>query len=184
MAEARQWLPGPAADPEPETESRPSAGGRGARPRILLADDNPDMRDYLRRLLLERYESRAVDVDIESGLVAEADAGLMTALLGNLLGNAWKFTSRRAGARIQFGSEDRAGAVVFFVRDNGAGFDVAGAEAMFAPFRRLHRDSEYQGQGIGLATVHRIVSRYGGRVWADGAVDAGATLFFTLAPDD
>jgi signal transduction histidine kinase len=113
-------------------------------------------------------------------LAVEADGGLLRIVLDNLLGNAWKFTSKTAEPRIAFGAERRDGSEVFFVRDNGAGFDMAYADKLFAPFRRLHGEAEFQGTGIGLATVRRIVERHGGRVWAEGAPGRGASVFFTL----
>jgi signal transduction histidine kinase len=103
-------------------------------------------------------------------------------MLDNLLCNAWKFTSRQLHPRIEigaFGQADR----VFFVRDNGAGFDEAYVARLFAPFQRLHSSSEFKGTGIGLATVQRIVERHGGRIWAEGAVGRGATFYFTLPPE-
>jgi PAS domain S-box-containing protein len=126
---------------------------------------------------------RAVDVRVEAGMRARADPGLAAVVLENLLGNAWKFTAKRHPGRIEVGIEKGGpGATSFFVRDNGAGFDVAQAARLFQPFERLHAKSEFEGTGIGLATVQRIVSRHGGRVWAEGAVDRGATFHFTLAP--
>ncbi|MGZ5099313.1 MAG: sensor histidine kinase [Usitatibacter sp.] len=114
---------------------------------------------------------------------ARADPGLLRIVLENLLGNAWKFTGKSSGARIEIGCKTSDGKPpAFFVRDNGAGFDAAGATKLFAPFQRLHAKIEFEGTGIGLATVQRIVRRHGGRVWAEGAVDKGATFHFTLAP--
>jgi signal transduction histidine kinase len=104
----------------------------------------------------------------------------MRVLLDNLLGNAWKFTSRASGARIEIRSLVKDAETVFAVRDNGAGFDMADAANLFQPFQRLHDAAEFPGTGIGLATVQRIVDRHGGRIWAEGAVGSGATVFFTV----
>jgi light-regulated signal transduction histidine kinase (bacteriophytochrome) len=100
----------------------------------------------------------------------------------NLIRNAWKFTSKVAVPRIEFGATSSGGTTEFFVRDNGAGFDMAHAGKLFAPFQRLHSVAEFPGTGIGLATVQRIIRRHGGRVWAEGQVGAGATFHFTV-PD-
>ncbi|MCL5958677.1 MAG: ATP-binding protein [Chloroflexi bacterium] len=97
-----------------------------------------------------------------------------------VLGNAWKFTSRHAQARIEFGATGREGRTVYYVRDDGAGFDAAYADKLFGAFQRLHGEREFPGSGIGLATVQRIISRHGGRVWAEGKVEKGATFYFTL----
>ncbi len=124
---------------------------------------------------------RKVDWRIESGLIAVGDERLLRVLLINLLGNAWKFTGKTANAKIEFGAmQNFNGAMEFFVRDNGAGFDMNDAGKLFGPFQRLHLLSEYPGTGIGLATVQRIVVRHGGRVWAEGQVGQGATFYFTL----
>jgi light-regulated signal transduction histidine kinase (bacteriophytochrome) len=126
--------------------------------------------------------SRQVEIRIEDHLSVEADSGLMRVLLENLLGNAWKFTAKALEARIQVGAEQQDGRTVFFVRDNGAGFDMSHAKRLFSPFQRLHTESEFPGTGIGLATVYRVIDRHGGRVWADAAVDHGATFYFTIPP--
>ncbi len=132
-------------------------------------------------LELERMDSeRRVAFTTEDGLVAEADLGLMRVVFDNLLGNAWKFTAKTPQARIEFGLVPAQEGLVYFVRDNGAGFDMAYGNKLFTAFQRLHQDSEFEGTGIGLATVHRIISRHGGRIWAEGAVEQGATFFFTL----
>jgi PAS domain S-box-containing protein len=123
---------------------------------------------------------RVVDLLVEDGLTADVDPALARALLENLLGNAWKFTSKATGARIELGAKETDGERVFFVRDNGAGFDMAFAGKLFAPFQRLHTATEFPGTGIGLATVQRIVHRHGGRIWAEGVVDGGATISFTI----
>jgi hypothetical protein len=120
-----------------------------------------------------------LDIAIAEGLVAESDAGLLKIVFENLLGNAWKFTRGRSPARIEVGvtGEDRR---TFYVRDNGAGFDMAYASKLFGMFQRLHAATEFEGTGIGLATVRRVVRRHGGRIWAESAVGCGATFFFTL----
>jgi light-regulated signal transduction histidine kinase (bacteriophytochrome) len=98
----------------------------------------------------------------------------------NLLGNAWKYSAKQAAAQIAFGHMTKDKETVFYVRDNGAGFDMAHAGKLFVPFQRLHLESEFEGTGIGLATVQRIISRHGGRIWAEAVLGAGATFFFTL----
>jgi PAS domain S-box-containing protein len=129
-----------------------------------------------------RQPMRKVDWQVQPGLQAKGDPGLMRVALENLLGNAWKFTERTANARIRVRGLTVQGAPAFAVDDNGAGFDMAHARDLFQPFQRLHRPSEFEGTGIGLATVKRIVQRHGGRVWAEAAVGRGATFTFTLAP--
>ena len=104
----------------------------------------------------------------------------MRSALMNLLENAWKFTRKHATARIEFGVIESPGGPVYFLRDDGAGFDMRDATRLFGPFQRLHKASEFEGTGIGLATVERIISRHGGRVWAEGEIEHGATFFFTL----
>jgi signal transduction histidine kinase len=131
---------------------------------------------------LQRAEpSRHVEVVVADELVAWADPGLLRIVLENLLNNAWKFSRRREGARIEVASASSDGGKAFFVRDNGAGFDPARAAKLFSPFQRLHSAQDFEGTGIGLATVSRIVARHGGRVWAEGKVDVGATIHFTLS---
>lgn len=127
-----------------------------------------------------REPQRQVEFDISPGLRARADARLLRIALENLLGNAWKFTGRRAEARIEFGATVRDGRPAYFVRDNGAGFDMAYAGKLFGAFQRLHGTTEFPGTGIGLATVQRVIHKHGGLVWAEGAVDQGATFYFTL----
>jgi PAS domain S-box-containing protein len=123
---------------------------------------------------------RSVAWVIEDNLRAVSDPVLVRALLENLLGNAWKFTAKVPAARIELGAIEKDGARAFYARDNGAGFDMAFAKKLFTPFQRLHTVAEFPGTGIGLATVQRIVRRHGGRTWAEGAVNAGATFYFTL----
>ncbi|MFZ5477393.1 MAG: sensor histidine kinase [Myxococcota bacterium] len=123
---------------------------------------------------------RVVDVDVEEGLAADGDPQLVAVLLQNLIGNAWKFTSTRERARIEVGRSRTPQGEAFFVRDNGVGFDMAFAGRLFRPFERLHNIEDFEGTGIGLATVRRIVERHGGRAWAEGEVNRGATFYFTL----
>lgn len=132
--------------------------------------------DELERSAPERH----IRFNIQPNLTATGDPRLLRILLENLLSNAFKFTSRVSGASIGFGCEARKGETVFFVRDNGAGFDMQYAGELFTPFQRLHSKAEFEGTGIGLATARRIVSRHGGRIWAEAAPDAGATFYFTL----
>ena len=131
---------------------------------------------------LQRREPERQTVFLaEEEIFAVVDRRLMYVVFENLLGNAWKFTSRSVPPRIEFGAETRADGTVFLIRDNGAGFDMALADKLFAPFQRLHDEADYPGTGIGLATVQRILDRHGGRVWAEAVVGQGATIFFTLA---
>jgi signal transduction histidine kinase len=124
---------------------------------------------------------REVELRIENGLETDADSGLLRIVLENLLSNAWKFTSKRPSACIEFGKIQQNGTPAYFVRDDGAGFDPAYAERLFGAFQRLHSTDEFPGTGVGLATVQRIVQRHGGRVWAESAEGHGATFYFTLA---
>jgi light-regulated signal transduction histidine kinase (bacteriophytochrome) len=130
--------------------------------------------------LQDRDPLRKVTIEIADGLSACGDARLITIVLVNLLGNAWKYSAKCPEAHIAFGQRSEGNETAFYVRDNGAGFNMAYADKLFAPFQRLHQNSEFEGTGIGLATVQRIVSRHGGRIWAEAAVDQGATFYFTL----
>ncbi len=123
---------------------------------------------------------RDVEIVVEEGLMADGDANLLLAVMENLLVNAFKFTSPRPKAHIEVGVTAKHGQVVYFVRDDGVGFDMAYAGKLFGAFQRLHGVAEFPGTGIGLATVQRIVRRHGGQVWAEGEVARGATFFFTL----
>lgn len=130
--------------------------------------------------LRQKDPARAVEVVVAAALPARGDARLLRAALDNLVGNAWKFTGKSADARIEVGCERRDGVPAYFVKDNGAGFDMAYVHKLFAPFQRLHAQSEFEGTGIGLATVHRIITRHGGRLWAESTLGRGATFWFTL----
>jgi signal transduction histidine kinase len=130
--------------------------------------------------LVANHPERAVEARVEPGMVAQGDPNLLRLLFDNLIGNAWKFTAKQEPAKIEVGMSERDGAPAFFVKDNGAGFDMSHAAKLFAAFQRLHSADEYPGTGIGLATVQRIVERHGGRVWAEGVVGEGATFCFTL----
>jgi len=132
--------------------------------------------------LAEAEPRRSVTVTVPEGLRAETDPGLLSVILENLLGNAWKFTAREEDARIEVSSDEIGGRRVFSVRDNGVGFDAEYADTLFRPFQRLHLDSEFPGTGIGLATVRHAVDRLGGECWAEGAPDEGACVYFTLGP--
>jgi light-regulated signal transduction histidine kinase (bacteriophytochrome) len=126
---------------------------------------------------------REVTVEIADDLTAVADARLVRIILENLIGNAWKFTAKGAAAKIEVGARSEGGERIYFVRDNGAGFDMQYRDQLFGAFQRLHHEKDFAGTGIGLATVHRIVQRHGGRIWATGQVDAGATFEFTLTSE-
>ncbi len=132
------------------------------------------------RALQAADPGRQVECRIAEGVTARGDARLLRAALENLLGNAWKFTAGHERARIEFGTEKDGDRVVYFVRDDGAGFDMAYAARLFNPFQRLHTVAEFEGSGIGLATVQRIIRRHGGETWAEGAPEQGATFYFTL----
>ncbi|MCM2265201.1 MAG: ATP-binding protein [Desulfuromonadales bacterium] len=137
-------------------------------------------REILLRLCLAAPD-REVEWEVAADVVATGDARLLAAAMDNLIGNAWKYTAAKAVAWIEFGvlqGDER----VFFVRDNGVGFDLAKAGRLFEPFQRLHGEEQFKGFGIGLATVQRIIQRHGGRIWADAAPNQGATFYFTLQP--
>lgn len=144
------------------------------------------MAEEVARGLREERPEKAVQFSVQSGLRAQGDPRLLRVALENLIGNAWKFTGKESEPRIEFGVDEelsRKGRVpVYYVRDNGAGFEMAYADKLFGAFQRLHGTEEFEGTGIGLATVQRIVHRHGGRIWARGEVGRGATFYFTLSP--
>jgi light-regulated signal transduction histidine kinase (bacteriophytochrome) len=124
---------------------------------------------------------RRVTIDIKEGITVCADSRLIEVALSNLLGNAWKFTSKTDNARIEFGALTKDGKTVYYVKDNGAGFDPNFAERLFLPFHRLHSEQEFEGTGIGLAIVERVIRHHGGKIWAEGKTNNGASFFFTLS---
>jgi PAS domain S-box-containing protein len=148
-----------------------------------LAEEPVDLGAIARVVMAElvrQDSSRDVRVEVEEGLSVTGDPGLLRVALENLLGNAWKFTSKKPRASIVVGRTTMNGRSCFFVRDDGAGFDMAHTEKLFSAFHRLHPATEFEGTGIGLATVARVIRRHGGRVWAEGKVDQGATFYFQL----
>jgi light-regulated signal transduction histidine kinase (bacteriophytochrome) len=130
--------------------------------------------------LKKRNPARGVSVKISDGLRMNGHEQLIRIALENLLENAWKFTKKNPTANIEVGQQNNIDETTFFVSDNGAGFDMTYANRLFVPFQRLHSTSEFDGTGIGLATVHRIIARHGGRIWAQAEVGKGATFFFTF----
>ena len=152
--------------------------------RAPLHNDTVDLSRAAREIIQNLHDSapaRIADFTIAEGMVVQGDPGLLRIVLENLLSNAWKFTARQERAQIEFGTgADREGRTVYFVRDNGAGFDPKYAAKLFSPFQRLHSEAQFAGTGIGLATVQRIVHRHGGEIWAESAVNCGAGFYFTL----
>jgi signal transduction histidine kinase len=152
--------------------------------RVQLRQELVNLSALARSILDEwqaRHPERQVAVHIENSLQAHGDGRLIKVVMENLLSNAWKFTSQHAQAEIRVGQQfDAARLPVFFVRDNGAGFDMAYVDKLFNPFQRLHAASEFPGTGIGLATVSRVIKRHGGLLWAQSAPGHGASFFFTL----
>jgi two-component system sensor histidine kinase/response regulator len=151
--------------------------------RADLRDQEVDL-SSLASLALQRLQeadpTRQVEIKVRPAVVVTGDGQLLRIAMENLLNNAWKFTAKEPSARIEFGVTQVAGEPTYFVRDNGAGFDMTYADRLFGPFQRLHAQTDFPGSGIGLATVQRIIHRHGGRVWAEGLVGQGATFQFTL----
>lgn len=154
--------------------------------RVELALSEVDLSGIAEVIVAELRDAdsdRGAVFDIAPGIVAYGDARMLRRVLENLIGNAWKFTGKNPQARIEVGVTGDDGALTYYVRDDGAGFDMAYVDKLFCPFQRLHSTAEFKGTGIGLATVARIVQRHGGRVWAEGNIDHGATFYFTLSPE-
>jgi two-component system, sensor histidine kinase and response regulator len=151
--------------------------------RTELRDQEVDLSEVAELVvsrLQEGQPNRPVEVKIRPGVVVTGDGQLLKIALENLLQNAWKFTGKQADPRIEFGVTQTSGEPTYFIRDNGAGFEMTYAARLFGPFQRLHSQQEFPGSGIGLATVQRIIHRHGGKVWAEGLVGQGATFYFTL----
>ena len=154
---------------------------RSTRGEINLESVNlSEMAQSIEQTLRKSDPKRDVRMSITPGLMATVDRRLMGAVMDNLLGNAWKYTSKKQHAEIEFGCRDENGVTVFFVKDNGSGFDVSYADKLFQPFQRLHKVEEFEGTGVGLATAQRIIRRHGGSIWAHSELEKGATFFFTL----
>jgi two-component system sensor histidine kinase/response regulator len=151
--------------------------------RADLRDQEVDLSSVAGLILTRLQESqpeRKLDAKVRPGVVVTGDSQLLKIAMENLLENAWKFTAKEPESRIEFGMMQAGGEATYFVRDNGAGFDMTYTDRLFGPFQRLHPQGEFPGNGIGLATVQRIIHRHGGRVWAEGLVGQGATFYFTM----
>ena len=151
--------------------------------RAEIRTEDVDLSGMARDIVAELQRAtpeRPVEFDIAPGLKARGDTRLLRVALDNLLRNSWKYTAKQPAPRVEFRSADANGGRTFMVRDNGAGFDMKYADKLFGVFQRLHSAADFEGTGIGLATVRRIINRHGGRIWAEGAVDQGATFYFTL----
>ena len=131
--------------------------------------------------LQETQPERKVEFIIQEGIKVLGDNRLLRVVMENLIGNAWKYTSKHQEAKIEFGVQQQNEQQVYFIRDDGAGFDMIYSKKLFGAFQRLHATSDFAGTGIGLATVQRILQRHGGNVWAEGEVEKGATFFFTIS---
>jgi light-regulated signal transduction histidine kinase (bacteriophytochrome) len=151
--------------------------------RADLRDQEVDLSSVAGLILTRLQESepeRKLDAKVRPGVLVTGDSQLLKIAMENLLENAWKFTANEPESRIEFGMTQVGGEATYFVRDNGAGFDMTYTDRLFGPFQRLHPQGEFPGNGIGLATVQRIIHRHGGRVWAEGLVGQGATFYFTM----
>ncbi|MBI5361197.1 MAG: hypothetical protein HZA48_11525 [Planctomycetes bacterium] len=151
--------------------------------RVEMHSDSVDLSGICLSVAAELQKTaneRKVEFVIKPGITVKGDSRLLHIAFENLLGNAWKFTSKREGARIEFGSMQKDGQPAYFIRDNGVGYDMAYSDKLFRAFQRLHTESEFPGTGIGLATVQRIINRHGGLVWSEGKIDEGAVFYLTL----
>jgi light-regulated signal transduction histidine kinase (bacteriophytochrome) len=154
--------------------------------RAPLNTQEVDTGELVRSVIDDLHPERAgrrIDVRIGELPVSKGDPALLKQVWINLLSNAIKFTGRREHALVEIGSEPNPQGAVYFVRDNGTGFDMRYGGKLFGVFQRLHRAEEFEGTGVGLAIVQRIINRHGGRIWAESAVDSGTTFYFTLAPE-
>jgi light-regulated signal transduction histidine kinase (bacteriophytochrome) len=142
--------------------------------------DISEMAQKLAQQLADENPERSVTIQIQPGLRTVGDPSLLNIALHNLISNAWKFTANNDKAEIVFNSKKEGNEIVYWLCDNGVGFDMAYADKLFKPFDRLHSEAEFPGTGVGLATVQRIILRHGGRIWAEGAPDKGACFYFTL----
>ena len=149
--------------------------------RLSQVDLSALAREVVERVCIPR-PGQVTEIDIGTGIGGIGDAKLLELVLQNLIGNAWKFTAQRVLARIEFSAWRKGDETTYCVRDNGVGFDMEYAGQLFGAFQRLHDAAQFEGTGIGLATVRRVINRHGGRVWASGEVDRGASFYFTLGP--
>ena len=154
---------------------------RVTRKSMVIRDVNlSKLAEQIIQTFREAEPHRKVNISIQPNVIAKGDIHLLTRVMDNLLNNAWKFTSKKSDAMIEFGVAKKSPVTVYFIKDNGAGFKSEYADQLFAPFKRLHSNKDFPGNGIGLATVQRIIHRHGGKIWAIGEVDKGATFYFTL----
>jgi light-regulated signal transduction histidine kinase (bacteriophytochrome) len=154
---------------------------RSGRAVITKVDVNlSELANQVIQTIRQRDPLRTVHVKIAEGLSGHADKNLMGVILDNLLGNAWKYSGKNSEAVIEFGQTEMEGEQVYFVKDNGAGFDMDKAATMFSPFERFHTIDEFPGTGVGLATVRRILEKHDGRIWAESEVGKGSVFYFTL----
>jgi light-regulated signal transduction histidine kinase (bacteriophytochrome) len=151
--------------------------------KTALRSERVELTDIAQRIvqsLQQNDPARSVELVIREGVVVHGDPNLLQVVMENLIANAWKFTGKNPQARIEFGMAEQDGESCYYIRDNGVGFDMAYSDKLFGAFQRLHRQDEFPGTGVGLATVQRIINRHGGRIWAEGRPGEGATFFFVL----